>query len=130
MKILIACIATLLFYQSCQTKKEQNKELKSFFNKCDELNIVYYSKDTFVFKTVDTSTIKKNNGNHYIETHHVEQVSTLKKGVLSISNLMTVCANHHRQLHYGQSEIIGQTEHYFIFKLDDREIQVRKIKIS
>ena len=58
MKILIACIATLLFYQSCQTKTEQSKEFKSFFNKCDELNIVYYSKGTFVFKTVDTSTIK------------------------------------------------------------------------
>lgn len=58
MKILSACIAVLLFYQSCQTKKEQSKELKSFFNKCDELNIVYYSEDTFIFKTLDTSTIK------------------------------------------------------------------------
>ena len=28
------------------------------FEKCDELNIVYYSKDTFVFKTLDTSSIK------------------------------------------------------------------------
>ncbi|MFT3702156.1 MAG: hypothetical protein QM802_07290 [Agriterribacter sp.] len=58
MKILIVCIATLLAYQSCKTKDEQSKELKSFLSKCDELNIVYYSKDTFVFKTVDTSTIK------------------------------------------------------------------------
>ncbi len=75
-------------------------------------------------------SFKKSNGDYYIETHHVEQVSTLKKGVLSITNLMTVCANHHRQLHYGQSEIIAQTEQYFTFKLDDRTIQVRKINIS
>ena len=58
MKILKACIVTLLFYQSCQSKYEQSNKLKSFFNKCDELNIIYYSKDTFVLKTVDTSTIK------------------------------------------------------------------------
>ncbi|MDQ2753507.1 MAG: HNH endonuclease, partial [Bacteroidota bacterium] len=43
----------------------------------------------------------KRKGDYYIETHHVEQVSTAKKGILSISNLITVCANHHRQLHYG-----------------------------
>ena len=58
MKILIGSIATLLFLQSCQTSKEQSIQIKSFFNNCDELNIVYYAKDTFVFKTVDTSTIK------------------------------------------------------------------------
>lgn len=72
----------------------------------------------------------KKNGKYYVETHHVEQVSTLKKGVLSVSNLMTVCANHHRQLHYGQSEIISQTEKYFTFKIDKKTIRVPKINIS
>ena len=57
MKTLIVCLATLLFYQSCRTKTKQNEELKSFFSKCDELNILFYSKDTFVFKTIDTSSI-------------------------------------------------------------------------
>lgn len=56
-KIAIAFSATILFFQSCETNKEQSEELKLFFEKCDELNIVYYSKDTFVFKTIDTSTI-------------------------------------------------------------------------
>lgn len=59
MKILIACLGILLFYQSCKTKQEQSKELKLLFENCDELNIVFYAKDTFVFKTTDTSTIKK-----------------------------------------------------------------------
>ena len=58
MKILVVCTAALLFYQSCQSKGKQSSDLKSFFAKCDELNIVYYAKDTFVFKTVATSTIK------------------------------------------------------------------------
>lgn len=72
----------------------------------------------------------KSNGDYYIETHHIEQVSTLKKGVLSIDNLMTVCANHHRQLHYGQTEIVGQTEDFFTIRLDDETISIRKINIS
>ena len=41
-------------------------------------------------------SFKKPNGMNYVETHHVEPVSTLKEGVLSVSNLITVCANHHR----------------------------------
>ena len=45
-------------------------------------------------------SFEKTNGINYVETHHVEPVSTLKKGVLGIGNLITVCANHHRQLHF------------------------------
>ena len=62
MKILLTCISTLLIFQSCKTKKEQSKELKSFFNKCDELNILYYAKDTFVYKTNDTASINNFTG--------------------------------------------------------------------
>ncbi|MEC4005507.1 hypothetical protein OX283_012625 [Flavobacterium sp. SUN052] len=71
----------------------------------------------------------KSNGDKYIETHHVEQVSTLKKGVLGIDNLITVCANHHRQLHYGNSTLIESTENHFKFSIDSQTIKVNKIKI-
>jgi hypothetical protein len=57
MKFLSAIFATLFLIQSCQTKHEQNKIRKLSLEKCDELNIVFYSKDTFVFKTFDTSSI-------------------------------------------------------------------------
>lgn len=73
---------------------------------------------------------KKANGERYIETHHVEQVSTMKKGVFSINNLITVCANHHRQLHYGDSTIMRQTERHFTFRIDDQLVEVSKIKLS
>ena len=43
----------------------------------------------------------KKNGEPYVEAHHVMPVSTQEIGSLSASNVMTVCANHHRQLHYG-----------------------------
>ena len=59
MKFVLAVLMTLLFAQSCQTKQEQSKEQQLLLDQCDELNILYYSKDTFVFKTFDTSSIKK-----------------------------------------------------------------------
>jgi hypothetical protein len=49
---------------------------------------------------------KKENGTYCIEAHHVEPVANKKKGNLSISNLITVCANHHRQLHCGNSKVL------------------------
>lgn len=54
MKILLLIIVTLLLFYSCRTKTEQPIEL----SRCDELNIVYFQKDTFMFKTNDTGTIK------------------------------------------------------------------------
>lgn len=59
MKSSLVVLIALLFRQSCQTKQEQSKEQKLLLGQCDELNILYYSNDTFVFKTFDTSSIKK-----------------------------------------------------------------------
>ena len=72
----------------------------------------------------------KTNGEFYVETHHVEPVSTLKIGVLGIANLITVCANHHRQLHYGNSIILKNTENHFKIKIDEEIITIKKINIS
>ena len=69
----------------------------------------------------------KSNGEYYIETHHVEPVSTLKVGVLSIANLMTVCANHHRQLHYGNSTILEDADKHFRLTIDEETITINKI---
>lgn len=73
---------------------------------------------------------KKRNGISYIEAHHVEPVSTGKTGVLSINNIITVCANHHRQLHYGNSRVEETTSDYFKFRIDDQTFIVNKIKLS
>jgi hypothetical protein len=54
-------------------------------------------------------SFKKTNGEHYIETHHIIPVANLTQGSLGISNLITVCANHHRQFHYGDINIIENT---------------------
>ena len=57
MKFLSAILATLFLLQSCGTKQKQNNSSKSLVRQCDELDIVYYTKDTFVYKTIDTATI-------------------------------------------------------------------------
>ena len=72
----------------------------------------------------------KPNGVKYIETHHVEPVSERKKGTLGISNLITVCANHHRQLHYGNSKVLGDKYGKFKFEIDNEIIEVKKITIA
>lgn len=77
-----------------------------------------------------TNSFVKANGDTYIETHHVEPVSTIKTGVLSVTNLMTVCANHHRQLHYGKAQLTENTEKHFIFILDEKKIFINKVKID
>ncbi|WP_156375876.1 HNH endonuclease [Methylobacterium sp. Leaf125] len=48
---------------------------------------------------------KKANGEPYVEAHHVMPVSTLMVGSLAASNVMTLCANHHREVHYGDVTI-------------------------
>jgi hypothetical protein len=57
MKFLSAFLATLFLLQSYQTKQEQNNSSKSLVGQCDELDIVYYAKDTFFYKTIDTAAI-------------------------------------------------------------------------
>ncbi|MGH2549271.1 MAG: HNH endonuclease, partial [Thermomicrobiales bacterium] len=42
-------------------------------------------------------------GTPYVEAHHVMQVSTLGDDVLGPRNVITVCPNHHRQLHFGSA---------------------------
>jgi hypothetical protein len=48
---------------------------------------------------------RKRSGEPYVEAHHVTFVSRLIPGTLAPSNIITVCANHHRQLHYGNARL-------------------------
>ena len=65
----------------------------------------------------------KPNGEPYVEAHHVMPVSKLAKGSLHAANIMTVCANHHRQLHYGGVEVvIGDAE--LSFQLEGHQISI------
>lgn len=68
----------------------------------------------------------KKNGNPYVEVHHIMPVSNLTEGSLGIVNLITVCANHHRELHYGNVEIIENTSSLLILSINEEIIQIEK----
>ncbi len=82
---------------------------------CDKLGKEFYS-------------FKKKNGEPYIEAHHVIPVSEQKIGTLALSNIITVCANHHRQLHYGnvKCEIYDKK---IIFKIDGNVVEIDKFRL-
>ena len=80
-------------------------------------------------KGMNSLGFQKLNGDFYIETHHVEPISLLKTGSLSVANLLTVCANHHRQIHYGKVELLENTNDYFKFNFDDKILIINKIRV-
>lgn len=71
----------------------------------------------------------KPDGTPYVETHHVEPVAQRAVGSLGVANLITVCANHHRQLHYGNVRLTQQTATHFSFEIDGRRLEIPKIKL-
>jgi hypothetical protein len=52
-------------------------------------------------------------------------VSTKGLGTLAPSNVMTVCANHHRQMHYGGIHVTI-SEKFFEFTIDTKSLKVAR----
>lgn len=71
----------------------------------------------------------KVNGNPYVKAHHVDQVANLAVGALGLANIITLCANHHRQMHYGNVQLLGSTKTQFRFRVDGRDFVIKKIKV-
>lgn len=77
----------------------------------------------------DPIGFKKPNGEPYVEAHHVMPVSKLQIGSLAASNIMTLCANHHRQMHYGGIEV-EITDTNFHFEIDESPIVIPRTRES
>jgi predicted RNA-binding protein with PUA-like domain len=69
---------------------------------------------------------KKTNGEPYVESHHVMPVSMRQVGSLAASNIITVCANHHRELHYGRVQI-KILERTFLLVFPNRKIEIPRL---
>lgn len=72
---------------------------------------------------------RKRNGQHYVEAHHVMPVSDRQVGSLSASNILTACANHHRQMHYGEVSV-AITERHFEITVDGVQLQIPRSAIE
>lgn len=77
---------------------------------------------------LEPHAFRKKDGTPYVEAHHVMPVSERQVGSLSASNVMTLCANHHRQLHYGDVsvEILATT---FEIRLGEKTISVPRLSL-
>lgn len=75
-------------------------------------------------------SFRKKNGDYYLEVHHVIPVNDTENSKLSVDNLISVCANHHRQIHYGDVELISNNDDYIEYKIDGKLIKIEKVKIS
>ncbi len=71
----------------------------------------------------------KQNGEPYVEAHHVMPVSSMEVGSLAASNVMTVCANHHRQLHYGGIKV-RISDKTFEFQIGCLPITIQRLFIE
>ncbi len=68
---------------------------------------------------------EKRSGGHYVEAHHVLPVSGLEAGSLGPSNVISVCPNHHRQIHYGKVSFAEHSDE-FVFNLDGAPVRIRR----
>ena len=71
----------------------------------------------------------KASGEYYVEAHHVMPVSKREVGSLSASNIVCLCANHHRQVHYGGVTVsIGEKS--FAFVIDGVTIEIPRYNLA
>lgn len=71
---------------------------------------------------------RKPNGEPYVEAHHVMPVSRKEVGSLSASNIMTLCANHHRQIHYG-GVTVAISEKKFVVTLEGGSLSIPRLSL-
>lgn len=71
---------------------------------------------------------RKRNGDHYVEAHHVMPVSRKEIGSLSAANIATLCANHHREVHYGDVSASIEAKE-FVFVLAGQELRIARPQI-
>jgi hypothetical protein len=64
-----------------------------------------------------------------VEAHHVQQVSTRGAGVLAPSNVMTPCANHHRQMHFGCVSVVPVKDGFEV-DLDGHVLAITSMSVS
>lgn len=114
--------------------KNQTPKIREIISKKIERGTIatavkkWYDYDCLICKAKGEQAkgFKKKNGEYYIETHHFFPVSELQKGSLGLSNLMTLCANHHRQVHYGNIQLLSSDKEYFELKIDNTLIKIKK----
>jgi len=69
---------------------------------------------------------KKKNGEDFIEAHHIVQLSEKKEGSLCTENVVLLCPNCHREIHYGKQFFVSDNEENIEIVLSTRKATIRK----
>lgn len=72
----------------------------------------------------------KPDGTPYVEAHHVVQVSTLGDDVLGPQNVITVCPNHHRHLHFGGATMLDFGDEFEFTLPPHPSFRIRKFRVA
>ena len=75
----------------------------------------------------DPLGFRKKDGNPYVEAHHVQPVSLQRTGSLSAANIITVCANHHRHLHFGADVRVDIHEREIHIRIEGRDVVLKRL---
>lgn len=71
----------------------------------------------------------KKDGSPFSEAHHVFPVAKLRKGSLSAQNIMVLCPNHHREVHYGDFEVKEYHAHRWLVRLGQDLMEISKTEL-
>ena len=66
----------------------------------------------------------------FILRREIIPVSDTKNSKLSVENLICLCPNHHRQVHYGNVELINNNDTYLEYNIDGIQVKIDKIKLN
>jgi hypothetical protein len=69
-------------------------------------------------------------GQPYLEVHHVMPSTNLEMDILTLPTLLCVCPNHHRQLHYGDVEVMKNNDELISIRISGELVNVRKLKFE
>jgi len=72
------------------------------------------------------SGFTKKSGEKFIEAHHILQLSERKGGSLCTENIILVCPNCHKEIHYGKTINIIDNGDYFDISLSSKQAIIRK----
>ena len=70
-------------------------------------------------------TFEMPTGKWYAEAHHVLQLSD--DGPDTTDNIMCLCANHHRQMHYGDVKVIVDYSHFNV-SISGKEHKIKRLR--
>ena len=74
---------------------------------------------------------KKNSGpENFIEAHHLTQISEQKSGSLCTENILLVCPNCHREIHYGSKFSFTSDSENIYIKLSNIDKTIRRNSID